>query len=82
MRFAGEPVAAYVLHHEPTFDHDEIRRHMTVLALTPTRLILVHHDLPEPSRDPHGDGWAHYLARLASVAAGAPPEPDPWLVTE
>ncbi|MCW2798863.1 MAG: phosphodiesterase [Aeromicrobium sp.] len=52
---AGEAVAAYVLHHEPTFDHDEIRRHMTVLALTPTRLVLVHTDehpgddlLPKP----------------------------------
>ncbi|MBC7630654.1 DUF5998 family protein [Aeromicrobium sp.] len=41
---AGEGVAAYVLHHEPTFDHDEIRRHMTVLALTPSRLVLVHTD--------------------------------------
>lgn len=52
---AGETVAAYVLHHEPTFDHDEIRRHMTVLALTPSRLVLVHTDehpgddlLPKP----------------------------------
>jgi hypothetical protein len=52
---ADEPVAAYVLHHEPTFDHDEIRRHMTVLALTPSRLVLVHTDehpgddlLPKP----------------------------------
>ncbi|MCL3818565.1 DUF5998 family protein [Aeromicrobium wangtongii] len=41
---AGEVVAGYVLHHEPTFDRDEIRRHMTVLALTPSRLILVHTD--------------------------------------
>jgi len=52
---AGESVTAYVLHHEPTFDHDEIRRHMTVLALTPSRLVLVHTDehpgddlLPQP----------------------------------
>ncbi len=52
---AGEGVLAYVLHHEPTFDRDEIRRHMTVLALTPTRLVLVHTDehpgdelLPKP----------------------------------
>jgi hypothetical protein len=52
---AGEPVAGYVLHHEPTFDRDEIRRHMTVLALTTSRLILVHTDehpgddlLPKP----------------------------------
>jgi hypothetical protein len=41
---AGEPVASYVLHHEPTFDRDEIRRHMTVVALTPSRLIVVHTD--------------------------------------
>lgn len=41
---AGEVVAGYVLHHEPTFDRDEIRRHMTVLALTTSRLILVHTD--------------------------------------
>jgi hypothetical protein len=52
---AGESVAAYVLHHEPTFDRDEIRRHMTVLALTPSRLVLLHTDehpgddlLPKP----------------------------------
>ena len=52
---ADETVDAYVLHHEPTFDHDEIRRHMTVLALTPSRLVLVHTDehpgddlLPKP----------------------------------
>ncbi|KAA1423376.1 phosphodiesterase [Mumia zhuanghuii] len=52
---ADEPVLAYVLHHEPTFDRDEVRRHMTVLTLTPTRLVLAHTDehpaddvLPEP----------------------------------
>ncbi|KAA1378774.1 DUF5998 family protein [Aeromicrobium fastidiosum] len=52
---ADEVVGGFVLHHEPTFDRDEIRRHMTVLALTPSRLILVHTDehpgddlLPDP----------------------------------
>ena len=40
----GEQVLDYVLHHEPTFEGDEIRRHMTVLALTPSRLVLVHTD--------------------------------------
>ncbi|KHL12857.1 hypothetical protein CLV56_0137 [Mumia flava] len=52
---ASEPVTAYVLHHEPTFDRDEVRRHMTVLLLTPSRLLLTHTDehpaddvLPEP----------------------------------
>lgn len=41
---ADEPVLDFVLHHEPTFDRDEIRRHMTVLALTGSRLVLVHTD--------------------------------------
>ena len=41
---ADEPVLSYVVHHEATFDHDELRRHVTVLALTPTRLIVGHTD--------------------------------------
>ena len=34
---AGESVTSFVIHHEPTFDHDEVRRHVTVLVLTPSR---------------------------------------------
>ena len=52
---AGEGVVSYYVHHEPTFEHDEVRRHLTVVVLTPTRLILAHTDehagddlLPEP----------------------------------
>ncbi|MDX6325456.1 MAG: hypothetical protein QOK15_1810 [Nocardioidaceae bacterium] len=53
---AGESVEAHLVHHEPTIDErDEVRRHVTVLVLTPTRLILAHTDehapdeiLPEP----------------------------------
>ena len=45
---ADESIVAYVLHHEPTFDRDEIRRHMTVLALTPTRVVLAHTDEHPP----------------------------------
>jgi hypothetical protein len=45
---ADEDVLAYVLHHEPTFDRDEIRRHMTVLVLTPTRVVLLHTDEHPP----------------------------------
>lgn len=51
----GEELVAYYLHHEPTFDRDEVRRHLTVAVLTPTRLILAHTDehpgddlLPDP----------------------------------
>jgi uncharacterized protein YndB with AHSA1/START domain len=46
-----------------------------------TRLVLLHHGLADASRAPHGMGWTHYLERLASVAGGAPPVPDPWIVT-
>jgi hypothetical protein len=52
---AGEPVASFFVHHEPTFEHDEVRRHLSVVVLTPSRLILAHTDehpgddlLPEP----------------------------------
>ena len=41
---AGEELVSYVVHHEATFDRDELRRHVTVLALTPTRLIVGHTD--------------------------------------
>ncbi len=41
---AGEALTSYVVHHEATFDRDELRRHVTVLALTPTRLIVGHTD--------------------------------------
>lgn len=40
----GEELRSYVVHHEATFDRDELRRHVTVLALTPTRLIVGHTD--------------------------------------
>ena len=46
---AGEPVEAHLVHHEPTIDErDEVRRHVTVLVLTPTRLILGHTDEHPP----------------------------------
>lgn len=41
---AGEEVRAHIVHHEPTFDRDQIRRHMTVLVLTPSRVVLLHTD--------------------------------------
>ena len=41
---ADEDLLDFVVHHEPTFDHDEIHRHVTVLALTPTRLVVGHTD--------------------------------------
>lgn len=46
---AGEAVEAFLVHHEPTIDErDEVRRHVTVLTLTPSRLVLVHTDEHAP----------------------------------
>ena len=39
-----EELLEFVVHHEPTFDRDEIHRHVTILALTPTRLVVGHTD--------------------------------------
>ncbi|MCM3660146.1 DUF5998 family protein [Georgenia satyanarayanai] len=41
---AGEEVRAYLVHPETTFDSREVRRHLTALALTPTRLVMAHVD--------------------------------------
>ena len=46
-----EELLDFVVHHEPTFNHDEIHRHVTVLALTPTRLIVGHTD-DQPAEPP------------------------------
>jgi uncharacterized protein YndB with AHSA1/START domain len=45
-----------------------------------TRLLFAHRDLPtaEEARR-HGLGWDHYLGRLATIAAGGDPGPDPMV---
>ncbi|MGH3297520.1 MAG: DUF5998 family protein [Trebonia sp.] len=48
----SEPITGYVVHHDAIFDPGmEVRRHMTVLALTPTRLVYSHTD-ENPADDP------------------------------
>lgn len=47
-----EPVQAHLVHHEATFAHEGISRHLSVLALTPTRLIVSHTD--DNTDDPAG----------------------------
>jgi len=41
---AGDEVVSHLVHQETTFDHDTVRRHITVLALTPSRLVVAHAD--------------------------------------
>lgn len=40
-----------------------------------TRVTIAHDGLPDPERILHASGWAHYLPRLASVAASKPVSP-------
>ncbi len=42
-----------------------------------THVRLTHRGLDEAMRRMHGDGWDRYLARLAAVATGLEPGPDP-----
>ncbi len=41
---AGEDVRSYLVHHEATISREEIGQHLSVLVLTPTRLIAGHTD--------------------------------------
>src|SRR5450432_2633576 len=69
-----EPVLSYVVHHDALFDPGmEIRRHMTVLALTPTRLVYSHtdeHPAEEPEDRPRAETSTEAIkvSRVTSVS--------------
>jgi hypothetical protein len=70
---AGEDVRAFLVHHEATFDRDELRRHVTVLVLTPARLVVAHTDdnpADESSPTPYAVTSTETvpLSRIGSVA--------------
>jgi len=44
-----------------------------------TMLKMVHSGIPEPMVGPHGDGWDHFVPRLAIAAAGGDPGRDSWI---
>jgi len=69
---AGEPVQSYLVYPETTFDRVEVRRHITVLALTPTRLVVAHADDHDPdalSPEPYASASTESVAlpRVSSV---------------
>ena len=66
----GEELQAYAVHHEATFDRDEVRRHITVLALTDTRFIVAHvdeHGAPEGTSEPSSASASTEAVRLQRV---------------
>lgn len=70
----AEPVRAYVVQHDAIFDPGmEVRRHITVLALTPTRLVYSHtdeHPPEEPDSRPQAETSTEAVrfSRVSSVA--------------
>jgi len=81
-----ESVIAYVVHHEATFDPAmEVRRHVTVLVLSPTRLLVCHTDEHPPTEampHPHASTTteAVRLGRVQSVAVTrVVPEPASYV---
>lgn len=57
---AGEPVEAHLVHQETTLDHEAVRRHITVMALTASRLVIAHADDHGP--DPHSPMGSEAMA--------------------
>ena len=43
---------------------------------------LRHLGLPTDQRDPHAEGWDHYLPRLTIAATGQDPGADPWVTPD
>jgi hypothetical protein len=69
---AGEEVRSFLVHQETTFDRVEVRRHVTVLALTPTRLVVAHADDHDPdalSPEPYASASTEAvpIGRVSSV---------------
>ena len=70
---ADEELVAHLVLPETTFDDAEVRRHVTVLVLTPTRLVVAHvDDHPADSENPSANATATTesvpLTEMRSVA--------------
>jgi len=71
---AGGEVVSHLVHQETTFDHDTVRRHITVLALTPTRLVVAHADdhAPEVGQGEPDDAAAQLTATATATSECVP----------
>ncbi len=67
---ADERVISSLVHHETTFNRDEFHRHVTVLVLTPTRLLVGHTDDGETPEAPQAVSTVESvsLRKINSVA--------------
>jgi hypothetical protein len=65
----GETVLSHLVHQETTFDADAVRRHATVLVLTPGRLIVAHVDDHSPESGQVATGTVAGAAAPFATAA-------------
>ncbi len=71
LALGAEPARAHLVHHEATFNRDEIQRHLSVLVVTDSRLIVSHTDENDtPGEAPQALTTTESipLVRIASVA--------------
>lgn len=68
---AGEDVVAHLVHQETTLDQESVRRHITVLALTPGRLVIAHADdhAPDPTSSIHATSVATASTECVPLSA-------------
>lgn len=64
----SEELVDFVVHHEATFDRDELRRHATVLALTANRLIMQHTD-EHPADETYPTPYATSVTEAVRLSA-------------
>lgn len=64
---AGDSVQAHLVHQETTFDEDSLRRHITVLVMTPSRLVIAHAD----DHDEHDTDRATATATTEAIPLSA-----------
>jgi hypothetical protein len=76
---ADEPVVAHLVHAETTFDGDAVRRHVTAMVLTATRLVVAHADDhgPDEAEDDSTPAGPARPGRLPESVATAATEAVP-----
>ncbi|PWJ24890.1 hypothetical protein ATK17_0992 [Branchiibius hedensis] len=65
----GDQVVSHLVHCETTFDASTVRRHITVLILTPTRLVLAHTDDHGPTETEGAGSFATATTETVPLSA-------------
>ena len=75
LALAGEEVRDHLVHLETTFDTDEVRRHVTVMVLTDSRLLVAHVD-DHPGEEPAVEGLSVSPGAVGASGRALRDDPD------